>query len=275
MMKASFRTVGRRIPFVRYLARQFRSNVDIYRDKIESDEHNNVVLSNDGIPIPPIRLRDMVRRGAIMAEDFILEGRQVHGVVVQVAAETGEPIVPSMQILEFGVGCGRVARHFLAAGAENFIGTDVDAELIDWCTTNLPGTDTVQFFTNGYEPPIPVTASSQDLVYAISVFTHMDEQNQKSWANELGRIVRPDGRLLVSFLERALPDLPGGVEARERIDPEYVRTWFGKDGAPSVYFSTYNTKEYLETLFGEHFEPIAYRPKIVRKHQSILVLRKT
>jgi SAM-dependent methyltransferase len=73
-------------------------------------------------------------------------------------------------------------------------GADVRAATIDWCRQNLRGT----FVANGTQPPLPFADRSLDLVYALSVFSHLGRHQNLAWMRELARVTRPDGLILVS-----------------------------------------------------------------------------
>lgn len=70
-----------------------------------------------------------------------------------------------------------------------------------WCEAKLAG----QFRRTRLEPPLPYGDAQFDLVYALSVFTHMHEENARAWLAELARVVRPGGLALLTYLDEALP----------------------------------------------------------------------
>jgi hypothetical protein len=55
-------------------------------------------------------------------------------------------------ILDFGVGCGRVARHWNGLSAEVH-GCDYNPVLVEWCKANLPHLRAV---TNRLDPPLRI-----------------------------------------------------------------------------------------------------------------------
>jgi SAM-dependent methyltransferase len=92
------------------------------------------------------------------------------------------------EVLDLGVGCGRIIQHFaLYAGSCRLSGSDVDAEAIAWCRANL---DFGSFETHPVEPPTPFAGGRFDAVYAFSVFSHLPERLQRAWISELARITR-------------------------------------------------------------------------------------
>ena len=108
-------------------------------------------------------------------------------------------------VLEFGCGSGRVLRHWHGVQGPRIFGTDYSERLAAWCRANLPF---ASVSTNGARPPLPYEAGLFDLVYSISVFTHLSEELQVLWMKELSRVVRPGGRLLITT---------HGANCRERL----------------------------------------------------------
>jgi ubiquinone/menaquinone biosynthesis C-methylase UbiE len=152
-----------------------------------------VAAVSDGLPLPPALLRVRVTGNA--DPDAFLEGGAVGARVIRETVERHRP--GGMQslgaVLDFGCGCGRIARNWASVEGPSFHGCDLNPELVEWCRENLP------FLTpasNSLSPPLPYGAESFDLVYATSVFTHLSERSQFEWMAELRRVLRPDGMLL-------------------------------------------------------------------------------
>jgi SAM-dependent methyltransferase len=47
-------------------------------------------------------------------------------------------------------------------------------------------------------PPLSYSDQQFDLIYTFSVFTHLSEPHQSLWMNELRRVLRPGGHLLLT-----------------------------------------------------------------------------
>jgi SAM-dependent methyltransferase len=101
------------------------------------------------------------------------------------------------RILDFGCGCGRTLL-WLAPWAERteLDGTDIDRDAISWCRGSIRF---ARFAMNDPLPPLPYPEKSFDLVYLISVFTHLTEDLQLLWLEELRRVSRPGGYVLVTL----------------------------------------------------------------------------
>lgn len=110
------------------------------------------------------------------------------------------------KILDFGCGCGRLTRHLTRFNNAALYGSDYNPELITWCNANLT---LGKFSTNKLEPPLQYQDNFFDLVIARSVFTHLGNDLQIQWINELYRVLAPGGILyftthgnfLAQFLE--------------------------------------------------------------------------
>jgi SAM-dependent methyltransferase len=89
-------------------------------------------------------------------------------------------------ILEFGCGTGRVLRHFRNTSGLRLAGTDANPKPIEWDRENLPN---IEFYHNGLTPPLTFGDESFDLIYALSVFTHIPLELQRSWLDELRRVL--------------------------------------------------------------------------------------
>jgi ubiquinone/menaquinone biosynthesis C-methylase UbiE len=56
----------------------------------------------------------------------------------------------------------------------------------------------VSFVHNDLAPPLPLESNSFDVVYAVSVLTHLSVAQQHAWLKELRRMLRPDGSLILT-----------------------------------------------------------------------------
>jgi SAM-dependent methyltransferase len=101
------------------------------------------------------------------------------------------------RVLDFGCGAGRVLRHFIPEASEaEFWGCDLHRPTIDWLSENL--SPPMRFFVNDRRP-LPQPDGYFDLVYALSVFTHITHE-WSDWLLELHRVLRPGGLLLATFM---------------------------------------------------------------------------
>ena len=155
--------------------------------------HRNEDGASDGVPLPPARLRLRVA-GTAGAEWFLESGRLAAESIHAALRTAGAPLEERMAILDFGCGCGRVLRHLRDLRGE-LHGSDADAAAIRWCRANLPF---ARFHDHRLAPPLELADESFDLVYALSVFTHLPPALERAWVDELTRILQPRGFLLLT-----------------------------------------------------------------------------
>jgi SAM-dependent methyltransferase len=139
--------------------------------------------------LPPARLR--VRAAGTADPKWFLESGRLTAATVADAlerhgAEGGH--------LDFGCGCGRVIRHW--PGHADLHGSDRDADAIRWCQAHLRF---AQFERHRGAPPLPYEDGRFGAVSAVSVFTHLPEEGQGQWRDELRRVLAPGGLLVLTL----------------------------------------------------------------------------
>jgi SAM-dependent methyltransferase len=116
--------------------------------------------------------------------------------VLDLMTQIGHPPGPGARVLDFSCSSGRVVRPLSAALPEvDWHGCDPNADAIAWMRDNVPAVDVVVSPTT---PPLPFDDQSFDLVFAISVWSHYSAAGALNWLEELHRIVRPGGHVLLT-----------------------------------------------------------------------------
>ena len=102
---------------------------------------------------------------------------------------------PSIRLLEWGCGPARVLRHMPThfPSPHRLHGSDLNPDSVRWAEEHVPG---VAFHRNGLAPPMDFADESFDVVYALSVFTHLGRETGLRWMGELRRLLAPGGLLL-------------------------------------------------------------------------------
>ena len=210
--------------------------------------------------LPPAELRYRVG-GSPVAEEFVTIGKTCAGDIQTAVQRVGQDLSSFDRILDFGCGCGRTLVHMKAlAPNSKFDGIDIDATAIEWCKRNL---NFGSFSLSKEKPPLDYASDTFDFIYVVSVFTHLDEDYQFLWLEELRRIARPGGILVVTL---------HGLENNDKgfvFERSYEKGLF-----PSWYQNTYHSKNYVFANFGRYFEVLDYIPGGMNKKQDAVVLRK-
>jgi SAM-dependent methyltransferase len=162
-------------------------------------------------------------------------------------------------VLDFGCGASKTLRHFLdEAGEAEFWGADIDRPSIDWNVKHL--SPPLHFVQNDEAPPLPIPDGKFDLVYAISVFTHLTDL-WAQWLLDLHRVLAPDGLLVATFMGEGMSEpISGEPWDEHRVGMnvfEAGQSW--NQGGPMVLMSPWWIREHwgrllkIETVIPERF----------------------
>ena len=176
----------------------------------------NQAATAERYPVPPEDLRWRAT-GSRDAEGFLASSRAgVDFFDKEALARQRKSFKDFNSILDFGCGCGRLIRSLrpFCDPWASIYGTDIDPAAIAWCKDNIAD---ASFSMNGANPPLRFEDKSMDLIYACSVFTHLDTEDQFHWLAELQRILKPDGYLLLTFRYRYNIDQLTDQAVRDRI----------------------------------------------------------
>lgn len=230
-------------------------------------------------PVPPATLRHRVSTGG---EDTFFRSGLMHVECFEdCLAQAGGSLAGSADLLDWGVGCGRMTMH-LATKAPNarLTAADTDAEAIAWIAEHL-SVHAAQALP--LKPPSSFGPDAFDLVVGHSVFSHLAVGAQDSWLEELARITRPGGHIAVSFngpvalrwhLEHPLVNIPASVEAD--VAREGLGIWRG-DGWEEEFYDGYHTTFHRHDYVCEHWsqwvEVVAIHEAAAGPTQDIAILR--
>ena len=158
---------------------------------------------------------------------------------------------PDDDVLDIGCGPGRMAvplTGYLSA-AGSYEGFDIVGEEVAWCAANVtPRFPSFRFQradvrNSRYNPDgsvpadefrFPYPDESIDFAFATSVFTHMLGDEVDRYLAELARVLRPDGRALVTWFvlnDEARAALPAG---RFRFAVPIGEAFVNDAGSPEV-----------------------------------------
>lgn len=227
-------------------------------------------------PLPPI---DLMRRVVPLqagdreaAAEYDASGAEIKQFIVSQlpASWTWE----GKRVLDFGCGAGRILRHFLSeAQVAEFWGSEIDRTSVGWIAEHLSPVHAVH---HAESPPLAAPSGHFDLIYAMSVFTHITDE-WSAWLVELHRLLAPDGVLIASFLgPDMIAPLTGERWSDDRIGMNVTRCGTPWDqGGPNTFISAW----WLRAHWGRAFEimrlePAGYDSGDPRGRQGFCVLRR-
>jgi hypothetical protein len=122
------------------------------------------------------------------------------------------PIEPRHQLLDFGVGWGRIARFFLRElPVENIYGIDVVEEFVQICVHSFQSDN---FHVTTPFPPTRLRAEQFNFIVGYSVFSHLSESACASWMKEFNRLLVPGGMLALTTRGRPFFDFCESLQGK-------------------------------------------------------------
>lgn len=200
-------------------------------------------------------------------------------------------------VLDYGCGWGRIIRFFLKEIAPaNLVGADPDRDVLAiakatnrWC----------RFEAIPFTPPSSLPAASFDLIYSFSVFSHLSEERHRLVRDDLARLLKPGGLMMVTTRTRgfidycaslradtdyakskpghtssavAFPDTPA---AKRTYDAgEYCHHNFQQGGEWDHWGETALSKKYVEREWTNGLQFVDFIDDPARLAQAVIVMRK-
>ncbi len=151
------------------------------------------------------------------------------------AERHGKPFEAAERIMDFGCGTSRVLRYMVEfVDGPEFYGSEVFRESVEWGRTAFPE---VIYIHQDSSPPLQLDSSFFDIIYAFSIFSHLSEEAHCLWLNELHRLLRPGGLLLLTIQGKVIMERCGDEndEVRYKLkmhkqDYEKLRKRFDENG---------------------------------------------
>jgi SAM-dependent methyltransferase len=215
-----------------------------------------------GRPIPPTWMRQAVVGTDDVAE-FLASGQRTAEKFTTILTNAGFDPSRFENVLDFGCGCGRLIRAMPHITQAQLFGCDIKQEFVDWCALNLAP---ARFVRSDEYPPLPFESNQFDLLYAMSILTHLDEEHQDRWLAEWHRIVKPGGVAIVTFRGGTGPEYAEEPtdEWRERVDANrgvlFVPNGYWSGIFPDFYQTSYTATDYVKEHWAKYFEIVAIFP---------------
>jgi len=254
-------------------------------------------------PFPPVELMHNVS-GLQNEKDFASHGADFYLALTEASPI---PLTEYQSILDFGCGCGRLARMFKGHPAR-ISACDIDGRHVQWVDQNLHYVEVRQ---TSVRPPLPHGDNEFDAIVSISVFTHLNEKSQDEFLAELYRISARKGHLLLTVhgtraLERALNEsqVRSMIAVDEKLFQNACHAFSeGKHAfilqqghltssrqsrlrrilsrvsgqcvinEPFEYGVTFIPESYIRQHWGKWFEIVDYRAGAIHSFQDIVVLK--
>ncbi len=232
-----------------YLTDWFRFNIQKYQNK---NINKDFKINNPDVILPPDYL--IYESFQINYKKYYTDSLETTKWLLNHFKKHIE--LKNKKILDWGCGPGRIIRHLpnLLEGNSRYYGTDYNKKSIEWCSKNLPG---INFNNNSLEAKLPYPDNYFDIIYGISIFTHLSEQLHHDWYFELHRILKPEGIMFLTTQgDNFKVKLTKSELVRYKNNELIVR---GKVKEGHRTYSAFHPKEFMKELFNnvnilEHIE---------------------
>ncbi len=163
----------------------------------------------------------------------------------------------NLTILDWGCGPGRVVRHLpsLLPSDCKIHGCDFNTGTIQWCRHYIP---LVNFSSHGLSPPTSYPASKFDLIYGISVLTHLSLNQHHLWLRELHRLSRAGALVLLTTQGEAFMTKLTKAERHSFQNGELVTRSGGAEGRRT--YSAFHPPDLIYQLCGGDFKIVEHKP---------------
>ena len=243
------------------------------------DRTDDCEIDGAGVKIPPAWLIQAFT-GAPDTIDHIESGKRSADYYVDLYNRLCGDYDDVERVLDFGCGCGRVLSRMPSSGSARYFGVDLHDTALQWLRETMPeGT----FSAGSAMPPVDIGAQNFDLIYSVSVLTHLTQEQEGAWLDEWHRLLKVGGYLIATFraedwVERIT------IESQKKA---IRKAWSETDGFcyqkhrywegifPEFYAGTYQTIDYVRSSWGKRFEILTIVPAADSPNQqNTAVMRK-
>jgi len=233
-------------------------------------------------PFPPFPLMTLTSG---LSDNFDFAGHGVH-IFKSIRKACPKDITSFSRVLDFACGCGREARIFYPLSYDQFSVADIDKSMVKYMANTYSGINAV---CTKPDKPLPFADNSFDLIYSISVLTHLTEKSQDLILKELNRITSPNGIIMLSVHgDRAMqrtnePNIYNMLCVDNKLF-ECAKKDFERDLHAFIiqkghlttkkfsYGITFTSNKYIHSHFSKWFNVLDIADGAIHDFQSIVVL---
>jgi ubiquinone/menaquinone biosynthesis C-methylase UbiE len=201
--------------------------------------------THPGLTIPPDYF--LYETYKLNYEHFFRDGEAVAKEIID---WTSLYTIAPKRILDWGCGVSRVTMHLAKYTGSNTLiyGCDINEEMISFNKKNFQN---IAYSLVTYDPPTKFGQHYFDMIYGLSVFTHIEAGMQENWIREIYRILNDGGIFLVttqgSFFDSNLL-----MREKKTLDLQgvFTKVYYSKGHR---MMSTYNSPGIFRQLLEKYF----------------------
>ena len=201
--------------------------------------------------------------------EYLADGWRTLSELMLLLEAVDRPLLKTQSVLEFAAGFGRFTRHLVKVLPGRVTCSDVMPGSVDFLREQFG----VESFRSSHDPAEVVAPAKYDLVFVLSMFTHLPTRMWAPWLRALAGTVKPGGLLVFSVHNEDVAKEIGVV-----FDADGTH-FISSSESPSIdaetYGTTFTTKKFVldcvSSVFGT--EPLLYKPQGFWNGQDGVVVR--
>jgi SAM-dependent methyltransferase len=187
--------------------------------------------------------------------DYVEHSRRHFDILTDCLHRAGRAWHELAAVIDFACGYGRVTRWLpTVMPAARVTACDIQKEAVAWCAAEYGVRPLLA------DPELVATAFARyDLLFAISLVTHLSERRLTRLFSVLNDIIKPNG--VVIFSSHGRTSARNATAIKEYLDPARIIVDLEKDGIVFIPYphsrdkdigDTFVTKEYIERMMARH-----------------------
>lgn len=158
------------------------------------------IAKNPGLALPPVELLFETQGYGELAKYLESGKAAAQDLWSRVISVRPEAQLTPLRVLDWGCGVVRLARHWRDIAPHWEVHCcDPNPKIGQWVQAHFPW---LHFVPSKIQPPLPFESERFDLIYGLSILTHVPIHQQFAWIRELTRILRPNGLLALTLHSR-------------------------------------------------------------------------
>jgi SAM-dependent methyltransferase len=225
-----------------------------YANKFSSAEWLNILVKSidqkeiDGIIFPSFP-DDAIQSNFVGSsnEHALTEAYVFYNIIQDVLKREKTLLNMESKVLDFGCGWGRFARFFYRdVYYKNLYLLDPWEMIINLCReNNVYG----QLLNIDLLPPLIIKDNTFDLIFGYSVFSHLSERAANLWIEELTRVLKPGGHIIITTQGRTFIDFCKNMRNKQSAsawEQSLANSFVNEAG----FFKKYDNGEFLYAANG-------------------------
>jgi len=200
--------------------------------------------------------------------EYLSDGWRTLSELMLLLETVDRPLLKFANVLEFAAGYGRFTRHLAAALPGKVTCADVMPGSVDFLREQFG----VAGFESSHDPEKVVFPENYDLIFVLSMFTHLPIPMWAPWLRVLHGAVKPGGLLVISVHNEEFAREAGVVF--DSAGTHFIASSESSSIDGQIYGTTLTTRQFIENLVRDVFgsAPLLYQPRAFWHGQDAVII---